>query len=397
MKRINIKSSFGAAVASAILQGATILALFAFKKLYSDEAFSSLIALMAWASIIGSGATFRLEFLLLQRFKEVNKASLLVTFTFAIGVVSLATALLAVAASVFAVHAPATFYIFVLSLGYGMVEAQSFLSVQLDRAHELVYSRLAQAAGTALAVLLGLLGYGFDTAITTFALSVTLPSLVWVLFAVRRAPGKAALFFPDRHLLARGLSLTVATTVNTLYVSLAIIVAGHTQSASFVADFGFAQKLLTGPITFIRHFYSHAFLSNVLRLKDDDPSATDSVWHYTRSTVLRSMATYLPFAMIVVLFSALAPDIIGIANPSVVFLLAIVTFFQSGVNSIAGVRAPLHRDRVFLVLDVFRLVVLAAALIAPVAFSYSLRFSITSAVLYLSYIAFVRQQIYRST
>lgn len=395
MRRINLKGSFGAAIASAILQGATFLALFAFKKSYSDEAFSSLIVVMAWASVIGSGATFRLEFLFLQRFKEVNKASLLVTFAFAFGLVFLTTALLAIAAVAFTFQPPALLYMSVLSLGYGMIEAQAFLSVQLNRSHELVYARLVQAAGIALAVFFALLGWDFDTAFITFSLSVTLPGLVWVAFAVSRAPGKAALFFPDRHLLARGLSLSVATTVNTLYVSLAIIVAGQTQTATFVADFGFAQRLLTGPITFLRHFYAHAFLSNVLRLKDEDPSATDAVWQHTRGTALRSMATYMPFAIVVVLACVLKPELVGINNPAIVSWLALVTVLQSGVNAIAGVRVPLKRERTFLALDVVRLGVLAIALVSPVALGYDVRFAIASSLLYVSYFVFVWQQIYQ--
>ncbi|NIJ36412.1 O-antigen/teichoic acid export membrane protein [Sphingopyxis panaciterrae] len=374
---------------SLALQGASFLALLILKPRLSEVNFAFFMTQLSWASIVGSVATFRLELLLFQERNRVDRESLISILVFAIlmlGLVGAALWAISWQAGPAVMMSPMAI---LLALGFGLIEAQTFLCVQLERLGALLVTRAVQAAALVGTALVAWSDFGHDHLFIFYAAGVSVPVLLWWFYAIARTDGRPGIHFPTLSVWKRSLSLTLSTLVNNIYANLAILLASATQSPGFVADFGFVMRLLTGPITLIRQAYGHTYLVDAFRLERDDPNPSRALWALTKNAIGRSVATYIVIMIVAIAVLFSANKFLQISNPQMIFLLAIVTIGQVGVNTVATIRTPLRKEKEFLIYDVLRVGVLAGALTFITALSFDVVFSIFSSLLYAGYLLFI--------
>ena len=392
LSRIRSRSS-SLVLGSLALQGASFLALLLLKPRLSEVDFAFFMTQLSWASIVGSVATFRLELLLFQERKRVDRESLISILIFAIlmlGIVGTVLWAISWKAGPAVMMSPMAI---LLALGFGLIEAQTFLCVQLERLGALLVTRAVQAAGLIGAALVAWSDLSHDHLISFYAAAVAVPVLLWWIYAIAVVDGRAGIHFPTLTVWKRSLSLTLSTLVNNVYVNLAILLASATQPAGFVADFGFVMRLLTGPITLIRQAYGHTYLVDAFRLEREDPNPSRALWGLTKQAVGRSVVTYIVVIIVAITALFMANKFLQISNPQMIFLLATVTIAQVGVNTVATIRTPLRKESEFLIYDVLRVGVLAAALTFVTALSFDVVFSIVSTLLYIGYLLLIWLQI----
>lgn len=385
--------SVAMATGSLFFQGASFLTLLILKPVIPDESFAIFIASLSWAAVIGSIATLRLELLLFQERGHVDKESLCFTLAIAIGVVGLAGACISIGALLIKPPIELPLMTIALALGLGLIEAQSFLCVQMKRVGELVVTRGAQATGLVITALLVWKEGAPEFLLPLYALAVLVPLGAWWIFAIIRAEGPLQPHIPACPIWKRSVFLTLSTMVNTIYANAPIIIASATQSSAFAADFGFIMRLLTGPITLIRQAYGHTYLSEAFNVSKNKPYNPDKLWRLTRITIGKSAFTYISMVCILNILLFLLNDTFNISKPSMIFILGLATLGQVCVNTIANIRTPLQKEATFFLIDVLRTAALGTGLIIISHLDFHIVFTILSAVMYLGYIYFINTQI----
>lgn len=381
------------AFGSLIFQGASFVTLVILKPLLTADNFAFFITQLSLASIIGSIATLRFEILLFQDRGKVDRETLLTIFVITLIVLSTCALLAGVGLRIFGGELKISSWSFILSAGFGLIEAQSFLCVQMNRMLELVITRAVQAALLGSSALLVWFGLVQEAFFGIYSLAVTIPLVIWLAIAVGQAAGRFALHAPSVVLWKRSVALTLSVLVNTVYANIAVILASATQPASFVADFGFIMRLLTGPITLIRQAYGHTYLADAFRLEREFNGPSDEMWDLTKSAIKRSILAYCIILVGVIASLLLFNRVLNISRISMIPILSFVTIGQVGINTVANVRSPIKRESAFLKLDFARVVILACALSLGSWISFDILFSVVSTVLYGYYVIFIRNQI----
>lgn len=382
------------ALGSLLFQGGSFLALIILKPYLGEREFAFLITQISWASILSSVATLRLELLVFEEHGVVDRASLVGILTFA--ALNLGLIGLAINSAMWIVDAPASLsgMAVLLALGFGLIEAQSFLCVQMERVGELVLTRAVQAAALSGTGLLALRG-GQSDLFSLYTVSVAGPVVFWFVITIVRMHGALRVRIPRWSTWKRGALLAQATLANTAYANAPVILAAASQTTSFVADFGFIMRLLTGPITFIRQAYGHTYLLAAFDAKRRLRDPAEELWCITKGAMRRSIVTYIPTIAVAAVSLFLIHDFLDIANPYMIFLLSAVTIWQAGINTVAMIRSPLHMEKEFFALDVTRVIFLTGTLVIfPVYFPFEFVFVAVSSFLYVLYILFIRRQIY---
>jgi len=382
------------AFGSLIFQGAGFVIILALKGSLEAQGFAYFITQLAWAGIFGSVATFRLELLLFQEKGCVDRPSLITTLIFCIGILALIGIVFSVSAAVLGRASPLSWVSLLLAFGFALHEAQSFLCVQMTRIPELILTRIAQSIGLMITGYIGWAGQMQTLGIILlYGLAIMLPILIWFVTAIIRAEGPTRFHFPSRKAWGRSLYLVIATLVNTVYVNLAILIAGATQSPALVADFGFVMKLLTGPISLIRQAFGHTFMVDAFAIDHRMRNARGQFHTLLNRTIISSLKTYLLILIPVFLFLWFTSDIFGIIHAEIILWMSLASIAQVMVNPINGVRTPLQRELSFLLFDFMRTILLAAALLVPLLVPFEITFSVVSALLYGSYSLFIRHQV----
>lgn len=374
------------AVGSLLLQGASFLTIIALKPSLTEELFAFFITQISWASIIGSITTLRFEILLFQEEKKVDKTVLFSTLIIALCVLvicGIAMLLLSHFAGGWLNFSP---MMLVLAFGFGMIEGQSFLGIQMQRVFDILLTRGMQAAVLGLTALLAWSGIVHESLFTLYALGTAGPVFFWFFYAISRAPGKLVFRLPPFRSAKRSFALTLSVLVNTVYANGPIVLASATQSANFIADFGFILRLLTGPITMIRQAFGHTYLAKAFKIEPNSNNSANYLWNLTCRTMARSIAVYLAILCVIVPALIFSADIFGIYNYSMIIYLSFATIFQVSVNTIAGSRSVTESEFNFLVLDLFRVISLYCAIYFVTFIRYDLVFAITSSLLYIIYI-----------
>lgn len=390
-----LKSRAGAmALGSLMFQGATFVMLMLHKSGLSAEGFTFIVVQIAWASILGSVATFRLELLFFQERGRVDRSSLMSVFAFSVMFLPLLAGAINGAMAFAGQPIHLALFAVVLALGLGLHEAQSFLCVQLQRVPQLLVTRFVQGAGILHAGFLGWSGSAYEWVFAMYALSVTVPLVIWMIYTTWQVEGEALLAFPHRSAWKRGLALAVSSLVNTLYTSAAVLVAAATQTPAFVADFGFIMRLLTGPITTIRQAFGHTYMAAAFAVDQAKLGAATSLWQLTWHSIRRSVSVYLVILTSVMAFLFTTADLFDLSRPQIIMWLSVATIAQVGVNTVAGIRTPLRLEKAFLGYDVVRTGVLLGVLMMPLGLPFDVVFAVTSSSLYCIYILFIRIQIF---
>ncbi|WP_395392885.1 hypothetical protein WBP07_17310 [Novosphingobium sp. BL-8A] len=380
----------GMALGSLIFQAASFLMLIVLKPILGHEHFAFFITQISIASIIGSVATLRFELLLFESKGEVDKEVLFSTLAISVVTLSVCAVFLKLILSVFDLSIDISPMSYVLAFGFGMIEAQSFLCVQMGRVIELVATRFIQTVILVLLAIIVWSGIGRSAVFFVYAIGVAAPILLWLAMAIINVPGRIALGVPSVTMLKRSIALTAAVMVNTVYANIPVVIASATQSAAFVADFGFVMRLLTGPITLIRQAYGHSYLADTFALVRNSVTPGRDIWRITRHAMLRSAMLYsflLPFVIVAVV---LLSRVLNISNPYMIIPLSLVTIGQVAINTVANVRLPLKKEAYFLAVDVVRTTILAVSLFFIRSVNYYIVFSVWSSILYFVYIALIR-------
>lgn len=389
--------SFSLAFGSLIFQGSSLVTLILLKPLLPSDEFAFFITQISLASIVGSIATLRFEILLFQDRGKVDRQTLLTVFVVTLIILSACGLLAGVGSKLFGRALTISPWSFVLAAGFGLIEAQTFLCVQMNRTLELVVTRAVQASllgGTALMAFSGLVKEAF---FVIYSLDVTMPLIIWLMIAMGRESGPFALHPQSAILWKRSIALTLSVLVNTVYTNIAVILASATQPASFVADFGIIMRLLTGPITLIRQAYGHTYLADAFRLERESEAPAEKIWDITTRAIKRSIALYCFILSIVMLALLVFHDRLNISYIWMIPILSFATIGQAGINTVAGVRSPIRREGAFLKLDCTRVAILTAALLLIRWLRFDIIFSLVSALLYLYYLFFMREQIRTSS
>lgn len=379
---------------SLIFQVAVLVTIIVLKAAFAAENFAVLITQIAWASILGSVATFRLEFLLLQQNGRVTRPDLLLVFTVATGFLLMSGGVINGSAMALGANMPLMASSLLLALGIGLQEAQSLLCVKLQKIPALLMTRALQASGLVCTALTGWYGGALSTVFGLYATSVTLPLLLWFARFSWRLEGPNRIDWPAPRLLWRGLALALSTFANAVYANGAVIIAAATQNANFVADFGFIMRLLTGPITTIRQAFAHSYNAQSIVIDKSDATAHLRLWDITKQVILRSLTAYVVIQIGVIGLLFATADFFNIARPALILWLVFATMAQVCVNAVSGVRTALEKEALFMRFDILRVTILITALLLPLGLPFYIVFATVSAGLYLSYIAFIRWQIF---
>lgn len=381
------------AIGSLMFQGATFVMLMMLKSGLTAEGFAYIIIQVAWASILGSVATFRLELLFFQERGRVDRPGLVSMFAFSLFFLPLLGLLINAAMSLTEQSIHLTTFCLVVALGLGLHEAQSFLCVQLQNIPQLLVTRFFQGIGILCAGVLGLNGAAYESVFMIYALSVAVPLVLWLILTIARSKGEIRIVIPPRTTWKRGSALVVSSLVNTVYTSAAVLVAAVTQTPAFVADFGFILRLLTGPITTIRQAYGHTFMAEAFAVDQTQAGAFTKLWQMTWHAIRRSIVVYLMVLACVIVFLFATANLFDLSNPQMILWLSTATIAQVGVNTVSGIRTPLRLEKSFLGFDMMRTSVLLGALIVPLGIPFDMVFAFTSSTLYCLYIIFVKVQI----
>lgn len=381
------------AFGSLLFQGASFLTLLILKPSLHPGEFAFFITQLSWASILGSVATLRLEIMLFQERGYVDKQSLCSILIFSIAILAIiglgANVVLAAVGS----STSLPMMSILLAFGFGLMEAQSFLCVQMQRLFELVVTRAMQAGALIVTALFAWHGLPYNFVFTFYAVGVALPLLVWCGVAIWRSAGSLTIHVPAPAIWARSIVLTLSTLVNTVYVNAPIVLASATQSPNFVADFGFVMRLLTGPITLIRQAYGHTYLAEAFRIEREGSSFPEPLWRLTKKAMWRSFATYIAILAAGIILLLALYKFFQIENPFMIFILSFATIGQTCVNTVTSIRTPIKKEKEFFLFDTARLVILTASLGLVTSINFDVIFSIVSSSIYVCYILFIRSQI----
>lgn len=377
------------ALASLTLQGASFIMIFMYKSSMTGVAFSNIIVQISWAAVVGSICTFRLEILLPQRDRGFKKETFI-----AMGGTALITIIVSslIAAAYFRMTRSSGSLVIAasfLALGFGLTEAQYFVSAHTARFRLLLLTRFFQAAGI---ITSGFLAYFHQSELVVFwayALAFALPVLLWLFQMVYTTPGNICFELPDRFLFFRGAALNLSTVINSVYANAPVLIAASTQPAAFVADFGFVMKILTGPISLIRQAVGQSYLSRSLSLTAEPSSARHNLMRITLKALAKSTSLYLIIISLLGLAIFIRRDQFHISHPGIFAWLSCITVLQVGVNTIAGVRTPLHIERRLLIFDAIRVCFLLLILTMMARSAFLPTLSITSSSLYFAYLMII--------
>lgn len=382
------------AVGSATFQGASFILVVIAKYAFDAEGFVYFVTQLAWASILGAVASFRLEVMLVQERHAVDRPVLLVTLIVAIVSLAIFGAMTSGIGIALDRDGPVAVTTLLLALGFSLHEAQSFLCVRMERVSQIVATRAVQGVLIGATGFAAFLGWLSPTGtFWAFAMSVTCPLLIWWAISLARASGPMAFILPDPITWARGSYATGSSLLNAGYVNVPILIAAATQNTALVADFGFLMKVLTGPLTLVRQAFGQTFLSRSLTLNStqyDAQKRLKALLLHTTKLAITSYGTIL-FVMVALVWTG--ADVFSIQQPSMIFWLALATIPQAMINPVASVRTTLRRENTFFLYDAFRLLVLTAALILPIGLAFHITFSLVSGALYFLYWIFILQQI----
>lgn len=378
---------------SLMFQGANLLLILILKGALDADGFSYIIVQIAWASILGSIATFRLELLSFQQRGSVIRADMVFLLVFTVLFLTVVGAVISGGAMVLGLTAPFSIVTLVLALGLGLHEAQSFLCVQTQRVPQLLVTRFIQATGIVGTGICAWYGLDYAKVFMIYAAAVTAPLAIWfgILLIRLKAGPKWDMLAPATF--ARGFFLALSTFTNAVYVNIAVLIAAATQSVAFVAEFGFIMRLLTGPITTIRQAFAHTYLAGALALDATDPETPAKLWRMTLKAITRSVSLYMALQIVVMALLFVFADSFQLNQPQMIFVLVFATLAQVGVNTVSGVRTVLKRESAFLRYDILRVFVLSTGLSAPLGLPFAVVFAAISFALYAGYLWFIRRQI----
>ncbi|WCE68578.1 hypothetical protein PL335_17180 (plasmid) [Sulfitobacter faviae] len=386
--------AFQLAVGSATFQGASFVIVLLAKYAFHAEGFAAFVTQVAWASILGAVATFRLEVILVQERQTVDRPVLLVPLSVAFMSLAIFGAVAFGISIPLGGNGPIEMMTLLLALGFALHEAQSFLCVRMERVLHLLATRAVQGfliGATGLAAFLGWLSP--TETFRAFALSVTCPLLIWWGIGFIRASGTTTFTLPDAKTWARGSFATVSSILNAAYVNVPILIAAATQNTALVADFGFLMKLLTGPLTLVRQAFGQTFLSKSLTIDSSHDGAQNRLMTLLLHTIKLALTSYGAILVLMVALVWIGDDVFSIHQPNMIFWLALATIPQAMINPVASIRTTLRRENTFFLYDTFRLLILTVALILPIGLAFHVTFSLVSSALYLLYWMFILQQI----
>lgn len=380
-------------IGSLMFQGANLLLILILKGVLDANGFSNIITQIAWASILGSIATFRLELLSFQQRGRFIRADMVFLLTFTVLFLAVMGSAISGGAALLGLSPPIVVVTLFLALGLGLHEAQSFICVQTQRIPQLLLTRFTQATAIVAAGLCGWYRLEYEWVFLAYAAAVTVPLVIWFgILLIRLEVG------PKWQMLApatfgRGLYLALSTFTNAVYVNIAVLIAAATQSIMFVAEFGFIMRLLTGPITTIRQAFAHTYLAGALALDIADPATPATLWRITLRAIIRSVSLYMALQVVIMALLFVFADSFQLERPQMAFVLMFATIAQVGVNTVSGVRTVLKSESAFLRYDIVRALVLSAGLSAPLGLPFSFVFAAISFALYGGYLWFIRRQI----
>lgn len=388
-------------LASLAVQLSSFTLLFFAKVRLSDDGFAYLMMQSAFAGILGSVATLRLEILIWQHFGRFTIAAVLVPLTTALVFVSLILAAVnSFAALGWTGFAPSPWSA-ALALGLGLGVAQDFLLIQSQRSDLVLASRLTQGVflmAAAIVVAFNLFPVDGPAILAMQGLSLILPVVAWVFFFIVSGTNSTrtpTLYVPKSAMIYRSLSLSFSVLVNSIYVNLPLLAAAATQSAAFTADFGLILRLLTGPVTLIRQVFGQIFQARGLVWSTAPNRRIGDLLALMHGTMLKSLVSYLAIALLVVLGLYFAKDFARIEHPELAWILLVAVAAQSVVIPVASIRTILKDEQAYVFVDVLRCATLGAALLLPWGVGFAACFGLTSCILYISYYFFMRVRMKR--
>ena len=388
-----------------MIQGANLLVLLVAKATISEADFAFVLTNLAFAGIIGSVATMRLEVLVFQA-QGITTYSAALLPSIAIGTVIVASYLAnAIFAQIGAASLELSASAIPMIIGLGLSAILAFLFVQDKQLNALLAMRVVQAGMLALLVvaLFARIGnLGGEKVLLFIGIGYAAPAFVGLIYVlIQVAPKRAAdqpMFAPSYAMVKRSGLLTASTGVNSVYVNLPILAAAATQSAGFVADFGMIMRMFTAPITLIFQVFGRLFLAESIRWSLAKDKAMSALSRLVSKTMARSVVAYACIAPILLGVLFLFRTELDITNLAIAPFLFMAALGQCAINPVSQVRISLNDETAFLFFDFLRLVVLAVGLfVLASAIAFEIAFGLTALSLYTAYIFFIRFRIARQS
>ena len=388
-----------------MIQGANLAVLLLAKTAVSDDNFAYLLTNLAFAGIIGSIASMRLEVLVFQEHQQITYAAILMPVVALISIVAisfLVNTVVTIAGTSHLLLSPAAGP---MMLGLGLSTILTFLFVQKNQTSSILAMRTAQTASLAvlmITILAKPAKLEGSTILLFIGISYAAPAITWLVYQLSQTQSKpishGIIYLPKREMIKRSLMLTISTGLNSIYVNLPLLVASATQSTTFVSDFGLIMRMFTAPITLIFQVIGRLFLAEAIRWSINPVRATDALSKLIKQAVLQSVGLYLLVAPILFGILYIYREPLSLTHIEIAPFLFLAAIGQCAINPVSQVRIALGDERTFLIFDTLRLVLLAASLILlSRSIPYEFTFATTALTLYTSYIFFIRSRVTRYT
>ncbi len=349
----------------------------------SDAEFSSFLAVIGIAAIVGATASLRSEVLIMQTDRMVGLRTLVWPVMIIVATTLLFWVLRGAIAGLFDVAVPQ--YGVVVALAMAVQILGQFVLIQQGHFVRLMIIRAMQAVLLLLAGAAALAGMPFGQLVWAFSGALLTPFAFWMILWIFRNRSREMgpyRFSPVQVRRSGVLSLTLL--VNTAAVNLPIILCVATQSASYAADFGFLMKVFVAPVTLANAMFGQLFLADNIKRDTTDPEEALAVRKSMRGTSLRAILFYtslaVPAIAVVYAISHFLPDLVS--RPELSFAIILATLAQAAFSPVSQIGDIAKIENSFILLYIVRVLLLYVLLGAAWSLDYTMVFAIVSLLMY---------------